>query len=155
MKWTEKCILDLAHHNLFENDGHRHRFHDLLDCYFEKPFFSKGLCKCMYLSAWDSEHFSMMLEVLNCTLIEKDFHLHLMKDQGVILQTEAHEGHNLEDEEVWKLTNAFISGHPYDRSQLSALEIDYPETAYMIKRALSAAYLIDELPPLNHSALPV
>ena len=89
MKWTEKCILNLAHHNLFENDGHRHRFYDLLDCYFDKPFFTKGLCKCMYLSAWDTEHFSMMLETLNATLIEHDFRLHLMRDQGQIEQAEA------------------------------------------------------------------
>ena len=96
MKWTEKCILNLAHHNLFENDGHRHRFYDLLDCYFDKPFFTKGLCKCMYLSAWDTEHFSMMLETLNATLIEHDFRLHLMRDQGQIEQAEAHAEHNLE-----------------------------------------------------------
>lgn len=149
MKWTEKCILNLAHHNLFENDGHRHRFYDLLDCYFDKPFFTKGLCKCMYLSAWDTEHFSMMLETLNATLIEHDFCLHLMRDQGQIEQAEAHAEHNLEAEEIWKLVNAFVSGRPYDSSSLSDVEIRYPETAYMIKRALLASKIIDELPSLN------
>lgn len=149
MKWTEKCILNLAHHNLFENDGHRRRFYDLLDCYFDKPFFTKGLCKCMYLSAWDAEHFSMMLETLNATLIEHDFGLHLMRDQGQIEQAEAHAGHNLGEEEIWKLLNAFVNGRPYDSSSLSDIEIRYPETAYMIKRALLASEIIDELPPLN------
>lgn len=151
MKWTEKCILDLAHHNLFEDDGHRRRFDDLLDCYFTKPFFSKGLCKCMYLSSWDADHFVMMLDVLNSTLIEKDFHLVLMKDQGEILQKEAESSHDLVTSEIWKLTNSFISGRPYDRSGLKQIEIGYPDAAYMMKRALAAAALIDELPPLDNS----
>ena len=150
MKWTEKCILDLAHHNLFEDDGHRRRFHDLLDCYFEKPFFSKGICKCMYLSSWDDEHFIMMLETLNSTMIEKDFDLKLMRDQGQILQSEARAQRDEVSEEVWKLTNSFVGGKPYDRSGLPSLEIDFPEAAYMIKRAIQAAALIDELPPLHN-----
>ena len=103
----------------------------------------------MYLSAWDAEHFSMMLETLNATLIEHDFGLHLMRDQGQIEQAEAHAGHNLGEEEIWKLLNAFVNGRPYDSSSLSDIEIRYPETAYMIKRALLASEIIDELPPLN------
>lgn len=149
MKWTEKCILDLSHHSLFEDDGHRRRFYDLLDCYFEKPFFSKGLCKCMYLSAWDAEHFSILLDTLNSTLIEKDFHLNLMRDQGEILQTEAHEAKDPVSEEMWKLTNSFLNGKTYELSGLAELEVSAPESAYIIKRSLAAAKLIDELPPVR------
>lgn len=143
-------MLDLDHHKLFENDGHRRRFHDLLDCYFSKPFFSKGLCKAMYLSSWDADHFMLMLDTLNSTLIEKDFRLSLMRDQGLIWQKEAHDAHETEQEEIWKLTNSFFGGESYDCSGLPALEIDYPETAYMIKRTLAASELIDELPPLGN-----
>ncbi len=149
MKWTEKCILDLEHHNLFEDDGHRRRFYDLLDCYFDKPFFSKGLCKCMYLAAWDTDHFSVMLDTLNSTLIERDFHLNLMKDQGEMYQAEAHDDRDRASEEMWRLTNSFISGQRYDPSALSDLEVISPESAYTIKRALMAAELIDELPPIS------
>ena len=45
--------------------------------------------------------------------------------------------------------NAFVSGQPYDSSRLSDVEIRYPETAYMIKRALLASKIIDELPSLD------
>lgn len=150
MNWTEKCMLDLDHHKLFENDAHRRRFYDLMSCYFSKPFFSKGLCKSMYLASWDADHFMMMLETLNSTLIERDFRLSLMRDQGLIWQKQAHDAHDIEQEEIWKLTNSFFGGEPYDRSGLSTLEVRYPETAYMIKRTLQAASFIDELPPLGN-----
>ena len=64
MKWNEKCILELTHHNLFESTEHRSRFVDLLSCYWESPFFSKGLCKCMYLAAWTDDTFNEFLEGL-------------------------------------------------------------------------------------------
>ena len=57
MKWFEKCLLELTHHNMFESTDHRSRFLDLISCYFSAPFFTKGLAKCMYLSSWDDEHF--------------------------------------------------------------------------------------------------
>lgn len=64
MSWSDKCIAALAEKKLFENSGHRTRFKELLDCYADYPFFNRGLCKCMYLSAWDEEHFCIMLETL-------------------------------------------------------------------------------------------
>ena len=42
MNWADKCMLELTHRNLFEDDGHRSRFKDLLDCYSAAPFFTKG-----------------------------------------------------------------------------------------------------------------
>ena len=71
MKWSEKCIMELTHRNLFENDDHRARFRDLLDCYCDAPFFSKGLCKCMYLSSWDQKQFTQILDVLNEMILDR------------------------------------------------------------------------------------
>ena len=42
MNWNEKCLMELTHHNLFEDNAHRLRFRDLLSCYFTAPFFTKG-----------------------------------------------------------------------------------------------------------------
>ena len=53
MNWKDRCFLYLNEEKLFEDSEHRTRFWELLDCYGEQPFFTKGLCKCMYLSAWD------------------------------------------------------------------------------------------------------
>ena len=144
MRWSDKCMLELTHHNLFENDEHRSRFRDLLECYSEAPFFTKGLCKCMYLSAWDNEHFAVMLDILNAMTINRQNNLDDMKE----LEAAAENG-ELEDAssaEIWKLSNAFLNNKPYDSSSLHSLEIDDPDTAYLIKRALLTADVIDQIP---------
>ena len=148
MRWSDKCMLELTHHNLFENDEHRSRFRDLLECYSEAPFFTKGLCKCMYLSAWDNEHFAVMLDILNAMTINRQNNLDDMKDQGEVLEAAAENG-ELEDAssaEIWKLSNAFLNNMPYDSSSLRSLEIKDPDTAYLLKRALLTADVIDQIP---------
>ena len=50
MKWFEKCLLELTHHNMFESTEHRNRFLDLITCYYQAPFFTKGLCKLPFIS---------------------------------------------------------------------------------------------------------
>ena len=64
MKWKDECFTALDKENMFEDSGHRTRFKELMDCYSSYPFFNKGLCKCMYLSAWDEAHFCILLETL-------------------------------------------------------------------------------------------
>lgn len=139
MNWNEKCIMELTHHNLFENTEHRMRFRDLLNCYYQFPFFTKGLCKCMYLSSWDDEHFVVMLDILNQMTLEGDKNLHQMKDQGEILELQM-EGY---EAEVFKLSNAFLNDTAYDVPDLGVMD---PEGAHIIRRALLAAQYIDELP---------
>ena len=141
MNWNEKCLLELTHHNVFENAEHRLRFRDLLNCYYKMPFFTKGLCKCMYLSSWDEEHFMVMLEILNEMTLEGDKNLSMMKDQGEVLarETEGYPG------EIFKLSNAFLNDAEYHLPDLGVMD---PEGAHIIKRALLAAEYIDELPNL-------
>ena len=64
MSWKSTCTLALQKAGLFQDSHHLSRFKELVDCYRSYPFFTKGLCKCMYLSAWDEEHFCIMLETL-------------------------------------------------------------------------------------------
>lgn len=52
MNQKDACLFALDKAKLFESSGHRTRFKELMDCYSQFPFFTKGLCKCMYLSAW-------------------------------------------------------------------------------------------------------
>lgn len=141
MNWNEKCLLELTHHKLFENAEHRLRFRDLLNCYYQSPFFTKGLCKCMYLSSWDEEHFVVMLEILNEMTLEGDKNLRMMKDQGAVLEKQM-EGY---EAEVFKLSNAFLNDRKYDLPDFGVFD---PEGAHIIKRALLAAEYIEELPEL-------
>lgn len=149
MKWSEKCMLEFTHRNLFEDDEHRARFKDLLDCYCNAPFFSKGLCKCMYLSAWDDAHFTVMLDVLNEMVLERDDHLGLMKDNGIVMEQQAEGGGDIGSAAIIEASVDFLNDIPYDRSRLHTLEIEDPDAAYIIKRGLLAAQCIDDLPPID------
>ncbi|HCI73439.1 MAG TPA: hypothetical protein DHV42_02730 [Lachnospiraceae bacterium] len=149
MKWSEKCMLEFTHRNLFEDDEHRARFKDLLDCYCSAPFFSKGLCKCMYLSAWDDAHFTVMLDVLNEMVLERDDHLGLMKDNGIVMEQQAEGGGDIGSAAIIEASVDFLNDIPYDRSRLHTLEIEDPDAAYIIKRGLLAAQCIDDLPPID------
>ena len=141
MNWNEKCLMELTHRNLFEDSDHRMRFRDLLNCYFKAPFFTKGLCKCMYLSSWDDEHFAVMLEILNQMTLEGDKNLRMMKDQGEVLELQL-EGY---EAEVFRLSNAFLNDRLYTPSDLGVMD---PEGAHIIRQALRAVEYIDELPEL-------
>ncbi len=149
MKWSEKCMMEFTHRKLFENDDHRARFRDLLDCYSNAPFFTKGLCKCMYLGAWDNTHFAQMLDILNETIIEHDDDLELMKDNGIVLENSAEGTGDAASASILALSNDFVNESPYDMAQLDSLEVEEPEAAYIIKRALQAAQCIDDLPPIH------
>lgn len=141
MQWNEKCLMELTHRNLFENSDHRMRFRDLVNCYYRSPFFTKGLCKCMYLSSWDVEHFAIMLEMLNQLTLEGNRNLRMMKDQGEILEKQL-EG---SEAEIFRLSNAFLNDTPYMLPDLGVMD---PEGAHIIRRAMQAGRYIDELPDL-------
>ena len=42
MNWKEQWIVALDKEYLFENSSHRTRFKELLDCFADYPFFTKG-----------------------------------------------------------------------------------------------------------------
>ncbi len=149
MKWSEKCMMELTHRNLFENDDHRARFRDLLDCYCAAPFFTKGLCKCMYLSSWDQKQFTQILDVLNEMVLERDNALNLMKDNGMVLEQAARDEGDEATAAILEASKDFMEDIPYDRSRLDALEVNEPEAAYIIKRGLLASQCIDDLPPVQ------
>ena len=149
MKWSEKCMMELTHRNLFENDDHRARFMDLLTCYCDAPFFTKGLCKCMYLSSWDQKQFTQILDVLNEMVLEKDNALNLMWDNGMVLEQKFRDEGDLAMAAILEASKDLLGGTPYDRSRLDSLEVEEPEAAYIIKRGLLASQCIDDLPPIT------
>ena len=82
MRWDEKCLLELTHHNMFESTEHRNRFREILNCYYTAPFFTKGLCKCMYLGTWDDVHYADLMSIINLITIEGTRSLKTMADEG-------------------------------------------------------------------------
>ena len=81
MNINYRCLRELEIKGLFETPEHRSRFSELLNCYCNYPFFNKGLCKCMYLSSWDMEHFIVMLDILNDMTIGKNQNLILCQEK--------------------------------------------------------------------------
>ena len=142
MKWFEKCLLELTHHNMFESTDHRNRFMDLVSCYYTAPFFTKGLCKCMYLSSWDDEHFMVMLSTLNDMVIDGARSLNMMAQQGEVIANQI-DGY---EAEVYKLSTSFLTNTEYTLPDFALMD---PDGAYIIRKAIMAGKYIDDLPEVE------
>ena len=136
MSKQETYLEALDRQGLFEDSAHRTRFKELLDCYADYPFFSKGLCKCMYLSAWDEEHFALMLEILTELTLGKERDTGEMRMQGERLAEEKTGG----GEYVFQLSNAFLDGREFRLEENASIG---PEHRHIIGQALLAAERID------------
>ena len=138
MGWKENCLAALDAAKLFENSGHRTRFKELMDCYSNYPFFTKGLCKCMYLSAWDDEHFAVMLETLMDMSLGREQDTKDMQVKGDALAEERNDGEYY----VYLLSGASLEDKPYILPE----DADIPqEIRYIIDRAIRASAVIDEV----------
>ena len=106
MSKSGQYLSALDEKGLFVSSGHKTRFKELVDCYGAYPFFTKGLCKCMYLSAWDEEHFAMILEILSDLAIGRERDTQEMRLQGDVLAGQQKGGEYY----VFQLSNAFLDG---------------------------------------------
>ncbi len=136
MGWKERCYAAMDEARLFESSAHRTRFKELMDCYSGYPFFSKGLCKCMYLSAWDEEHFAIMLEMLMNMALGKDHDTTEMQVNGESLAEEETGG----EQQIYLLSCALLEGYIYIPKHLDRLS---PDVQYIFRRAIEAAEVID------------
>jgi hypothetical protein len=130
-------LKELTNQLSFENAEHQSRFSELVACYSKYPFFTTGICKCMYLASWDMEHFITLLDILNDMTIDHSQDLEQMKDNGKTLQQKA-EGY---DKYVMQLSEDFINEVPFVMP-----EEEIPkEGLYIIRKALAAAEVIDRV----------
>ena len=138
MNWKEECLSALEEEKLFENHGHRGRFQELLDCFGNQPFFTRGLCKCIYLSAWDDEHFAIMLETLTAMSLGREPDTSDMRMQGDALAEE----HKDAEYYVYQLSNAFLDDAPFTLAPDAKIDKVH---LHIIHQALLAAEVIDNL----------
>ena len=124
MGWKDQCVAALDEEKLF-------------DCYGGYPFFTKGLCKCMYLSAWDEEHFAILLETLMRMSLGREQNTEDMEANGEALAREE----DGDEQKMYLLSCEFLEGKPcsIDLDTVSA------NTAYVMKQALKAAEIIEKL----------
>ena len=137
MGWKDQCVAALDEEKLFENSEHRTRFLELMDCYGGYPFFTKGLCKCMYLSAWDEEHFAILLETLMRMSLGREQNTEDMEANGEALAREE----DGDEQKMYLLSCEFLEGKP------CSIDLDTvsDNTAYVMKQALKAAEIIEKL----------
>lgn len=140
--WKNVVYRQLRSQHLFENEAHQSRFKELLDCYSHASFFTPGLCKCMYLSCWDEEHFVIMLDMLNQLKLKEHMTLSDMNENGKLMAEEM--SPDSYEATVMQLSCDFLSGAPFDRSVLSE-DFD-PRGRHIIEQALKAADVIDSIP---------
>ncbi|MCI5902895.1 MAG: hypothetical protein MRZ74_10270 [Blautia sp.] len=141
MKWKDRVVEELSEQNMFQSSAHRSRFKELLDCYVTAPFFTRGLCKCMYLSCWDEEHFIIMLDMLNKLKLSENMDLQDMNENGELMAEEAADSY---DNYVMRLSCALLMGEPFD---VEALPQDMdPQGRFLIQEALKASEIIDSVP---------
>lgn len=139
--WKNVVYRQLRSQHLFENEAHQSRFKELLDCYSNASFFTPGLCKCMYLSCWDDEHFAIMLDMLNQLKLKDNMTLSDMNENGKLMAEEM----TADDYEatIMQLSCDFLSGTPFD---INSLPEDFdPDGRHIIEQALKAAAVIDSV----------
>ncbi len=138
MAWQDECIKALNEQKLFEDSWHKTRFKELLTCYSSYPFFTKGLCKCMYLSAWDEEHFCVMLENLAEMTLGQEKNTKEMQNRGEVLAREQKDSQSY----VYDLSCAFLENRPFHLEDEAEIA---PEILYILHQALKASDVIDAL----------
>lgn len=136
MSKSERYLSALDEAGVFENSEHRTRFKELVDCYGNYPFFTRGLCKCMYLSAWDEEHFAVILQILSDLAIGKERNTEEMRLRGDSLALEQESGESC----VYQLSNAFLDGREFVLEGTGDIAEEY---RYIIRQALKAEQAID------------
>jgi hypothetical protein len=140
MSWKEEYLSALDAAGLFENSGHRTRYKELLDCYGGYPFFTKGLCKCIYLAGWDEEHFTVMLETLAEMSLGRQRSTDEMSAKGESLAYEYTEKNG--EFCMYLLSIALLEGKPFKLPEDVKLT---PHYEYVISRALEASAVIDAI----------
>ena len=138
MGFNERCLNRLSDYGMFHDSLHYTRMKELLDCFSNKPFFNKGICKCMYLSAWDDEHFMIILSILNTMSLGKHEDTADMEVEGDSYVEESSE----EESPVYQLSSSFLTGLPYNGPALETLP---EETRSLMELGMKAAELIDDL----------
>lgn len=142
MNLTNIYMEALESNGLFENYAHKTRFKELMDCYSQYPFFNKGLCKCMYLSSWDDEHFIVMVEMLNSMAIGREEDTEEMRIEGNMRAEDYKEEHEDGEAFVYNLSSSFLNG---TRFGLEGLEKLPEHFQYLVRRAVAAEDVIESV----------
>ncbi len=104
MAWKDKCLRSLMDANLFLSSAQLERFKETWKVLKKQPFCTKGLCKCLFMSAWDQEHYQFLKDTVDEMIARKDTDTSYMLEKGrVVLGNVA-----LSERELFKLSIEFL-----------------------------------------------
>lgn len=92
----------------------------------------------MYLSAWDEEHFCILLETLSQMSLGKEKNTGEMRQQGDVLAEEQ----TGPEYYVYQLSIAFLEDQPFHLEETAAVDAS---TLHIIEQAQKAAEIIDHI----------
>lgn len=141
MDWVEGCIRELRSQHLFQDGEHEELFREAVLCYQDKPFFSSGLCKCIYLASWDMEHFAIFLEPINVMVVRGDRNLDYMRELGRVI-AEENRGVSERDRYIFELSGSFLQGEEFELPE--EVERSGQDWIAIYHRAKRAAQIIDK-----------
>lgn len=116
MDWREYCIEELDRYYCFVSAFHKSRFIKMYDRVKYLPFFTKGLCKCIFLAAWDQEHSQVMERMLDELTERKAQNLEYMVESGRRIQEEGQSNERI----LYELAEFFLT-HPGETPDESCL----------------------------------
>lgn len=140
MNWKDRCLESLASHRCFMSSFHKLRFIEMFEWLRDKAFFNKGLCKCIFLAAWDQKHTDFLKETMQEMINMKAKSLDYMLDKG---QNEM--GNIISNERaLYQLSCDFIR-YPEKTPDESCLVCLSSTWVAIGDRALQASEIIDRL----------
>lgn len=145
MSWAAMCKKKLMSEGLFADDAHYQRFADAVDCYCDRPFFSEGLCKCIYMSSFDDDHYIVFLQMINGIVARRERNLASMKEQGKVnvdaIEMDYEAGKisqelSLREQCMYQLSSAFLYDRDYELPpEAQNCKEDWVKMFYMSKQA--------------------
>lgn len=71
MDWRYHCVDEIAKHRCFSSALHKKRFIEMFEMIENEPFFTREICKCLFLAAWDRKYTNEMEEILKGLIDEQ------------------------------------------------------------------------------------
>lgn len=140
MAWKNDCLRSLMDADLFLSRAHMERFEETWKVLKEQPFCTKGMCKCLFLAAWDQEHYQFLKDTVDEMMAKKETDTSYMLEKGrIILGNVA-----LSERKLFKLSILFLEeeGKTPDESCLLRLAHHWVP---ITDNTLEAGRLLDSL----------
>lgn len=117
MDWRDYCVDEMAKHRCFSSAMHKKRFIEMFEMVQSEPFFTREICKCLFLAAWDRKYTNEMEEILNKLIAEN------VMDARRLAGTRKYRSITPNEKEIYKLAQEFLEnpGETPDESCLIKL----------------------------------